>query len=213
MPELLTEVASPSWAYLALLGLLITDAFVPVIPTQALMITSGALTVYGDLSLPVTIATGATGIFTGDVACYLLGRVAPTSRFASALRAESLARQRRKPGTARRAAGRVARRLSQPGPVVILVCRFVPAGRMAACFAAGRRHYPYRLFLLYETLAAVGWATYGALVGHLGGAALTGSAWRLAVIAAAAAVGFAAAGWAMTLLTTRTTPPADLPTD
>ena len=29
VPELLTEVASPTWAYLALLGLLVADAFVP----------------------------------------------------------------------------------------------------------------------------------------------------------------------------------------
>lgn len=76
---------------------------------------------------------------------------------------------------------------------------------MAACFSAGRSRYPYRLFLLYEAAAAAGWATYGALVGHLGGTALTQSAWRLAVIAAAAAAGFAAAGWAMTLISARHT--------
>jgi membrane protein DedA with SNARE-associated domain len=86
---------------------------------------------------------------------------------------------------------------------VILLCRFVPGGRMAACFSAGRSRYPYRLFLLYEGLAALGWATYGGLVGHLGGTALTESAWRLAVIAAVAAAGFAAAGWAMTVLGAR----------
>ncbi|WP_422734338.1 DedA family protein [Micromonospora sp. WMMD558] len=212
MPEL-SEVASPTLAYIALLGLLIADAFIPVIPTQAIMITSGALTVYGGLSLPVTIAVGAAGVFAGDLACYLLGRGTPSSRIAATLRASRAARRSREPGAARRVAGRVARGLSRPGPMVIMVCRFVPGGRMAACFAAGRRRYPYRLFLLYESLAALGWASYGALVGHLGGAALTGSAWRLAIIAGAAALGFAAAGWAMTLLTTRTTRPADLPAD
>lgn len=210
MPELLTEVASPTWAYLALLGLLIADAFVPVIPTQAIMITGGALTVYGGLSLPVTIVVGAAGVFTGDLACYLLGRSASSSRLAAAPRA---GRRPTEPGAARRVAGRVARGLRRPGPVVILVCRFVPGGRMAACFSAGRHRYPYQLFLLYESMAALGWATYGAVVGHLGGAALTGSAWRLAVVAGVAAVGFAAVGWVMTLLTTRATGPADLPTD
>lgn len=74
---------------------------------------------------------------------------------------------------------------------------------MAACFSAGRSRYPYRLFALYEAIAALGWATYGALVGHLGGTALTESAWRLAIIATAAAAGFAAAGWAMTLVSAR----------
>ena len=80
MPELITDVASPTWAYLVLLALLVADAFVPVIPTQVVMITGGALTVYGGLSLPLTIAVGALGVFVGDLACYLLGRSAPDRR-------------------------------------------------------------------------------------------------------------------------------------
>ncbi|WBB65026.1 DedA family protein [Micromonospora sp. WMMD812] len=193
MPELLTDVGSPTWAYLALLGLLVADAFIPVIPTQVIMITSGALTVYGGLDLPVTIAVGTLGVLGGDLACYLLGRVAPDRR----------APRHATPSRTRRVAGRVTQGLRRPGPLVILLCRFVPGGRMAACFSAGRSRYPYRLFLLYETVAALGWATYGALVGHLGGTALTESAWRLALIASVAAVGFAAAGWTMTLISAR----------
>ncbi|WP_320065821.1 DedA family protein [Micromonospora sp. RTGN7] len=202
MLELLTEVASPLWAYLALLGLLVADAFVPVIPTQAVMITGGALTVYGGLSLPLTIGVGALGVFVGDLACYLLGRSAPDRQ--SPRSAE--------PGWARRMAGRITRRLRRPGPLVILLCRFVPGGRMAACFSAGRSRYPYRLFLGYEALAACSWATYGALVGHLGGKALTESAWQLLLIAGAAAAGFAAAGWAMTVFGARNVRP-EAPTD
>lgn len=186
-PELLSDVAAPAWAYLVLLGLLAVDAFVPVVPTQAVMITGGALTVYGELSLPLTIGVGALGVFLGDLACFLLGRRAPQ---------RVIPRQRR-PGRARRAAGRVTRGLRRPGPLVILLCRFVPGGRMAACFSAGRSRYPYRLFLCYESLAALGWAAYGGLVGRLGGEALTRSAWLLALIAVGAAAGFAAAGWAL----------------
>ncbi|MFG1952748.1 DedA family protein [Micromonospora sp. NPDC048830] len=193
MPELLTDVTSPLWAYLVLLGLLVVDAFVPVIPTQALMITVGALTVYGGLSLPLAIGVGALGVFAGDLACYLLGRSAPDRRRS----------RQAEPSRARRVAYRVTRGLSRPGPLVILLCRFVPGGRMAACFAAGRSRYPYRLFLAYEAVAAGSWATYGALVGHLGGMALTESAWRLLVVAAIAATGFAAAGWAMTAIGAR----------
>ncbi|MFR9776960.1 DedA family protein [Micromonospora sp. MS34] len=207
MPELISDVASPTWAYVVLLALLAADAFVPVVPTQVVMITSGALTVYGGLSLPLTIAVGALGVFAGDLACYLLGRTAPDRRQARHVM----------PGRARRAAARVTRGLREPGPLVILLCRFVPGGRMAACFSAGRSRYPYRLFLLYEAAAATGWASYGTLVGHLGGAALTESAWRLAVIGAVAAAGFAAAGWAMTAIsarnTARTEPPVKVPAD
>ncbi|MEV5690875.1 DedA family protein [Micromonospora globbae] len=193
MPELLTDVASPTWAYFALLGLLLVDAFVPVIPTQAIMITGGALTVYGGLDLSLTIAVGTAGVLAGDLACYLIGRLAPERRLP----------RHGEPSRARRVADRVTQGLRRPGPLVILLCRFVPGGRMAACFSAGRSHYPYRHFLFYETAAALGWATYGALVGHLGGSALASSTWRLAVIAAVAATGFAAAGWVMTVVTAR----------
>ncbi|MFC0028971.1 DedA family protein [Micromonospora chaiyaphumensis] len=193
MAELISDVASPTWAYAVLLTLLVADAFVPVVPTQVVMITSGALTVYGGLSLPLTIAVGALGVFAGDLACYLLGRTAPTRREP----------RHTTPGRARRAAARVTRGLREPGPLVILLCRFVPGGRMAACFSAGRSRYPYRLFILYEAAAATCWAAYGTLVGHLGGTALTESVWRLLLIGGAAAAGFAAAGWAMTVISAR----------
>jgi membrane-associated protein len=205
MADFIGMVASPAWAYLALLAFLVADAFVPVIPTQAIMITSGALTVYGGLNLPTTIAVGALGVITGDWACYLLGRsthdrVGPIARLRRRCvtgTGDPTAVVRR--GKARRTAARLTRGLREPGPLVIMLCRFVPGGRMAACFSAGRARYPYRLFLLYETTAAVAWASYGGLVGHIGGTALTNSAWRLFAVAAIAATVFAAAGWALAL--------------
>ncbi|MDQ7910060.1 VTT domain-containing protein [Phytohabitans sp. ZYX-F-186] len=197
MADLLTSVASPLTAYLLLMALLAVDAFVPVVPTQALMITVGALTVYGDLSLPITIAVGALGVFGGDLVCYLLGRSAREP----GAQPEAPAR-----GRARKAAIRFTRGLRRPGPMVILLCRFVPGGRMAACFQAGRVRYPVRLFVAYEGAAALLWAAYGGLVGHIGGSALTQSAWRLVAVAAVAAAIFAAAGWILALAGSAPTP-------
>jgi membrane-associated protein len=195
--DLLTSVASPLTAYLLLMALLAMDAFVPVVPTQALMITVGALTVYGDLSLPITIGFGALGVFGGDLVCYLLGRSARRPGPTQAAPARS---------RARKAAARFTRGLRRPGPMVILLCRFVPGGRMAACFRAGRVRYPARLFLTYEGAAALLWATYGGLVGHIGGTAVTQSAWRLVAVAAVAAGVFAAAGWILALSRPRPQP-------
>jgi membrane protein DedA with SNARE-associated domain len=84
--------------------------------------------------------------------------------------------------------------------VVILLCRFVPGGRMATFFYAGRSRYSRRRFLVYESAAALGWAAYGGIVGHIGGAAVTHSAWQLVAIAAVAATLFAAAGWLLALV-------------
>jgi membrane protein DedA with SNARE-associated domain len=70
---------------------------------------------------------------------------------------------------------------------------------MAAGYHAGRQGYPIKLFIAYDGGAALAWATYGGLVGHIGGTALTQSAWRLFAIAACAALIFGTAGWILAL--------------
>ncbi|MEU4421975.1 DedA family protein [Actinoplanes sp. NPDC024001] len=199
MTELLTVLATPAWAYLALFGFLAVDALVPVVPIQAIMITSGALTVYGNLDLAVVIAVGAFGMFTGDLIAFVLGR--STGARLSALRARFAPKSEdgADPSKTRRAAERFTRGLRRPGPLVVLLCRFVPGGRMASGYHAGRTGYPAKFFLGYDGAAALSWACYGGLVGHLGGTAITQSAWRLFAIAATAAVIFGTAGWILAL--------------
>jgi membrane protein DedA with SNARE-associated domain len=224
MTELLTMMATPVWAYLALFGFLTIDAMIPVVPVQAIMITSGALTVYGNLDLALVIAVGALGMFTGDSIAYVLGRSTGSvgrgrltgrlqtlrSRYAPRAEDEPAGKQPSVRSGAvagwsdgasrtRRAAVRFTRGLRRPGPLVLLLCRFVPGGRMAAGFHAGRTGYPIKLFVAYDGAAALGWATYGGLVGHVGGTAITQSAWRLLAIAATAAVVFGTAGWILAL--------------
>ncbi|WP_436526340.1 DedA family protein [Actinoplanes sp. HUAS TT8] len=198
MTDLLTMVTSPLWVYLALFGFLAVDALIPVIPIQAIMITSGALTVYGDLHLALVILIGALGMFTGDAAAFALGR--STGHRLDALRARFAPRSEEGENSrARQAAERFTRGLRRPGPLVMLLCRFVPGGRMASGYHAGRTGYPIRYFVGYDGAASLGWACYGGLVGHLGGTAVTQSAWRLFAIAAGAALVFGTAGWILAL--------------
>ncbi|HET9517745.1 MAG TPA: DedA family protein, partial [Actinoplanes sp.] len=205
MTDLLTMLATPAWVYVAVFGLLTVDALVPVVPIQATMITAGALTVYGGLNLPLVISVGALGMFTGDLVCFLLGRTAGNG--GGGLKGRLAALRKRcprdapaeGPGSARRAAERFTRGLRKPGPLVLLLCRFVPGGRMAAGYQAGRKGYPARLFVTFDGVAAIAWATYGGLVGHIGGTALTQSAWKLFTVAAVAAVVFGTSGWVLAL--------------
>jgi membrane protein DedA with SNARE-associated domain len=208
MTDLLTAMAAPAWVYLAIFGFLTIDAMIPVVPIQAIMITAGALTVYGRLSLFVVIAVGALGMFAGDSIAFLLGRTAGhvgnhwlSSRL-TRLRNKFAPRQDDGPhekSKTKRAAERFTRGLRRPGPLVLLLCRFVPGGRMAAGYHAGRSGYPIKLFIAYDGAAAVAWACYGGLVGHIGGTAITQSAWRLFAIAATAAIIFGTAGWILAL--------------
>jgi membrane-associated protein len=214
MTELLTMMATPVWAYLALFGFLTVDAMVPVVPIQAIMITSGALTVYGNLNLALVIAIGATGMFVGDSIAYFLGRsTGQVGRgWLASLRARCAPKHDdhpREQSKTRKAAVRFTRGLRRPGPLVLLLCRFVPGGRMAAGFHAGRTGYPLKLFVLYDGAAALCWAGYGGLVGHVGGTAITQSAWRLFAIAAVAAVIFGTAGWVLALFGGRNTDEED----
>ncbi|MEV6345773.1 DedA family protein [Actinoplanes sp. NPDC051851] len=198
MTELLSTLAIPAWVYLALFGFLAVDALIPVVPIQAIMITSGALTVYGNLHLGLVIAVGALGMFTGDGIAFVLGR-STGARF-GALRDRFAPRHDDGPGSkTRQAAMRFTRGLRRPGPLVMLLCRFVPGGRMASGYHAGRTGYPVKHFIAYDGAASLGWACYGGLVGHLGGTAITQSAWRLFAIAAAAALIFGTAGWILAL--------------
>jgi membrane protein DedA with SNARE-associated domain len=204
MTQLLTAMATPVWAYLALFGFLTIDAMVPVVPVQVIMITTGALTVYGNLNLPLVILIGALGMFAGDSIAFLLGRSTGHAgrNWLGELRARFTPKHDGPPKEAsrtKRAAERFTRGLRRPGPLVLLLCRFVPGGRMAAGFHAGRSGYPIKLFVVYDGAAALSWATYGGLVGHVGGTAITQSAWRLFVIAAVAAVVFGTAGWVLAL--------------
>ncbi len=203
MTELLTMMATPAWAYLALFGFLAVDAMIPVVPIQAIMITSGALTVYGNLDLALVIVVGALGMFTGDSIAYVLGRSSGDlgSGRLAALRAKYGPKhdEDKEESKTKRAAARFTRGLRRPGPLVLLLCRFVPGGRMAAGFHAGRSGYPIKLFILYDGAAALAWGSYGGLVGHVGGTAITQSAWRLFAIAATAAVVFGTAGWILAL--------------
>jgi membrane-associated protein len=200
MTDLLTFVAAPAWAYLAIFGLLAFDAMVPVVPIQAIMITAGALTVYGNLQLALVIAVGALGMLAGDSLAFLLGRTAGRRIGNSwlALRLGSL-RKRFAHRKTKKTAERFTRGLRKPGPLVLLLCRFVPGGRMAGGYHAGHRAYPIKLFILYDGGASLAWATYAALVGHIGGTAITQSAWKVFAVAAAAAVVFGTAGWVLAL--------------
>jgi membrane protein DedA with SNARE-associated domain len=164
--------------------------------------------VYGGLDLPLVIAVGALGMFTGDSIAFILGRTAGhvgnhwLSNRLSALRQRFAPKQDDQdhgPSKTRKAAERFTRGLRRPGPLVLLLCRFVPGGRMAAGYHAGRNGYPIKLFVAYDGGAALAWATYGGLVGHVGGTAVTQSAWRLFAIAATAAVIFGTSGWILAL--------------
>lgn len=190
---LLNAVTIPGLAYAIILVLLTIDAFVPIVPTQALMIGGGILTATGNLKLGALVAAGVIGAFAGDAACFGIGR--RLGRRDAAREADgSVTPPSRRFAKVQKLTGRVTGLMRQHIFLAMLFCRFVPAGRMVASANAGRNSYALRRFIAFDLLAVTLWASYGALLGHFGGAALTRSSWiPVAIVAVVATLMIGAA--------------------
>jgi SNARE associated Golgi protein len=64
------------------------------------------------------------------------------------------------------------------GSTIVIVGRFIPGGRTVTTFACGTVGYPYRRFLPADTVAAVAWACYTALLGFIGGNSFRDALWQ-----------------------------------
>lgn len=160
--DVIHQVMSSPWIYLALFLLAAIDAFFPVVPGESAVITAGVFAAAADApSLPLVIAVAALGAFAGDHISYLFGRTAGGRRL------------RRIPaGTKRRAAFDWAERaLDERGGLVLVVARYVPGGRTAVTLTMGAVGYPARRFAAFDAIAAVSWAVYSGVIGYVGGVA------------------------------------------
>ena len=157
----LEALAGSPWAYALILAIAAVDAFFPVVPSEATVVTAGVFAAVGDLSLALVIAAGAGGALAGDTASYgggrlLSGRIGPWLE-------RTPKRQRR--------TDRARRLLHRRGAFVVLGARFVPGGRTAVTLTAGAIRFRFLRFGAYAIVAATLWATYAGLAGYVGGQA------------------------------------------
>jgi membrane-associated protein len=132
----------------------------PAFPSETAVIVCGIQAGRGQLSLEAVIAVAALGAFIGDNLSYAVGRYAgqPTvKRFFSGEKAQERLQWARK-------------FLTERGSYVLIVARFVPGGRTAATFTSGLVHLAWMTrFVPFVFIAGICWATFGALLGYLGG--------------------------------------------
>jgi membrane protein DedA with SNARE-associated domain len=160
--ESFVDVASASsWTYAAIIAIAALDALLPLVPSEATVISAGVLAGAGELSLALVIVAGAAGAFAGDSSAYWLGRRLDRQIAGLAFRGEAGRRRRLwAEGT-----------LERHGGPVIFGARFVPGGRTATTVTAGAVRMRWLRFAAFAALAAVAWASYAALLGYLGGRA------------------------------------------
>jgi membrane-associated protein len=169
------------WAYVIVFVLAFLDALIPIVPSETSVITAGVVAATGELSLTLVIVGAAIGAFLGDNAAYLIGR-----RFGERARARFFSGAK-----ARARIDWAERQLGERGGQLIAGGRFIPGGRTAIGLSAGLLHYPWRRYVAWDALAALGWALYAALLGYLGGQAFEDAPWKGLVLALAIAFGVA----------------------
>jgi membrane protein DedA with SNARE-associated domain len=147
------------YAYLVIAAVAAGDAILPVLPAETLVIFGGVLAAQGHLSLALVIVAGTLGAALGDNTSYQIGHVANRSGKAP----EDIS------GRFGRALAWSEAALAARGASMLVVGRFIPGGRTALSFGAGYVRFPRLRFALTSLGATTVWATYGALIGVLGG--------------------------------------------
>jgi membrane-associated protein len=175
-------VSGAWWSYLVVLGLAYLDVLIPLVPSETAVITAGVLAGAGDMHLGLIIACGAVGAILGDNTAYLLGRYFEEPvrrRFFSGRKAEERIRWAEK-------------QIDERGGELIIVARFIPAGRTVVTLSCGWLNMRWRRFIVFDVVAGVVWASYASLLGYFGGKTFEHSPWKGLVIALA--LGFSVTG-------------------
>ncbi len=155
------------WAYAVVFVFAFLDALLPVVPSEAAVITAGVVAATGHLAMPLALAAAACGAFAGDNTAYALGR-----RFGPYAKARYFHGAK-----GRKTTHWAERQLARRGGELILVARFIPGGRIAVTLTAGAARYPWRRFAVFDAVAGIFWATYAAFLGFFGGRAFEHMPW------------------------------------
>jgi membrane protein DedA with SNARE-associated domain len=151
-------ITSP-WLYAVLIAVSFLDSFLPLIPSEPVVIVAGVYGATGQTNIVLVIAATALGAFLGDLVPYTAGRL---------MSARML--KRLPPGTKRRAAHDwFTRELDARGGFILVTTRFIPVGRYLATLSTGIVGYPLAKYVPFVAFATTTWSAYTALTGYLGG--------------------------------------------
>ncbi|GAA4999358.1 hypothetical protein GCM10025734_33770 [Kitasatospora paranensis] len=154
-------VLGPSWICALALCAVLGDAFLPFLPSGTLVILAVLRTSDMD-GAPVLLALGvAIASFLGDLILLRLAR-----KGAPALH-RRLARRPELAASVERLQESLAQRTTRTAAFIVIIARFVPAGRTILDLAVGHSPAAPRVFLRWSALAAVVWASYIVSLGWL----------------------------------------------
>jgi len=167
------QISGAWWSYLIVFFLAYLDVLLPIVPSETAVITAGVLAASGDMHLSLILFVAALGAILGDNTAYFLGRY-----FEQPLRRRLFAGEK-----ARDRIDWAERQIGRRGGELIVIARFIPAGRTVVTVACGWLKMPWRRFILFDLLAGTIWACYAGLLGYFGGKAFENSPWKGLLIA------------------------------
>ncbi|GGP68415.1 DedA family protein [Saccharothrix coeruleofusca] len=157
--ELAESLITSPWLYAVLIAVSFLDSFLPLIPSEPVVILAGVYAATGPTDIVLVIAATTLGAFLGDLVPYSAGRLLGTRVL-----------KRLPPGSKRRAAHDwFARELDARGGFILVTTRFIPVGRYLATLSTGLVDYPLGRYALFIGVATSTWSAYTALTGYLGG--------------------------------------------
>jgi membrane-associated protein len=176
--ELTQYVSGSPWTYAFIVAIAALDVLIPVLPSETSVILAGVLASTGDLHLGLVVVVAAAGAIIGDNIAYWIGRASESRASGWLLR-----------GQRGKGLEWTQRQLDDRGGYLIVVARFIPAGRTLVTLACGITRFGVGRFVRWDVSAGVLWAVYAAGLGYLGGRAFEEDPWKGFVAAFAIAIG------------------------
>jgi membrane-associated protein len=146
--------------YLILFALIAAESSGVPLPGETALIAAGVYAHHGDLSIELVILLAAAAASIGDNVGYLIGRTGGR-------------RLLMRPGFLERHRHAILEKgepfFAKHGPKAVFLGRWVGGLRIAAAWLAGINRMPWRVFLFWNALGAIAWATsVGLLAYYLG---------------------------------------------
>ncbi|MFB7271206.1 DedA family protein [Streptomyces sp. NPDC056244] len=207
MLESLGALTGSPWIYAVVGVSVLLDVFLPVLPSGVLVVTAATAAAAGSTTVAEAAVAEAAdrvaqvpGEVPADVPSLLILMLcAAGASVLGDLFAFRIARRGGRLGLAitrsRRLATaqeRLGTALAGGGGILVVLARFVPAGRSIVSIGAGVAHRKAREFLPWSALAGVAWTGYSAGLGYFGGqwlgASWTGTAVSVLALFAAGAL-------------------------
>jgi membrane-associated protein len=161
LTDWLDRISSHWWFLLIILAIAFLDSVIPVVPSETCVIIGGVAASQGNQTLWIVIVTAAMGAFLGDNTAYLLGLRA-SDRFHR--------RAERRPKFAAKLAW-ARQQIHARGGLLLITARFIPGGRTALTLSCGITRQRKAWFIRWVVVATLIWASYAAMLGHIGGEA------------------------------------------